>query len=93
MESGSFAPAGSLGEGREEHDATLLPDWRVLVMGGRTADNEIRATAEVWDPMSSSFTPAGSLPEGRYGHTVTLMPDGRFLVVSGQVVDEDPSQG
>jgi hypothetical protein len=43
----SFHQAGSLTEGRGSHTATLLPDGRVLVIGG-DADGDVLASAEVW---------------------------------------------
>jgi hypothetical protein len=46
---GTFGPAGPLHEGRYAHTATLLPDGRVLVVGGRGTDGALR-TAEVWAP-------------------------------------------
>ena len=45
----SFGPAGSLVEARIFHTATLLPDGRVLVVGGIAEDDRL-ASAEVWDP-------------------------------------------
>ena len=48
-------PAGSDSE-RWGHAATLLPDGRVLVVGGFYAEP---MTAEVWDPATSTFSPAG----------------------------------
>ena len=45
---GAFDPAGSLAEARWAHTATLLPDGRVLVVGGR--GDGILASAEVWEP-------------------------------------------
>lgn len=45
---GSFAPAGSLVEGRTGHTATLLPGGRVLIVGGTAAGP--LASAEVWTP-------------------------------------------
>ena len=78
---GTFGPAGSLTGARTGHTATLLPDGRVLIVGG-CCDDDL-ASAEVWDPATASFGPAGSLAEVRSGHTATLLPDGRVLVVGG----------
>ena len=82
----TFSPTGSLAEARYGHTASLLPDGRVLVVGGVVAGGpgfEIRASAEAWDPTSGAFSAAGSLPDGRINHTATLLPDGRVLVVGG----------
>jgi hypothetical protein len=92
----SFSPAGSLAEARGEvlgcawclagsgrHTATLLPDGRVLVVGGDGGDAGAVASAEVWDPATALFSPAGSLAEARFAHTATLLSDGRVLVVGG----------
>jgi hypothetical protein len=84
---GSSSPAGPLTEGRFQHTATLLPDGRVLIVGGQWLDGPTyrpTAVAEIWDPVTASFSPAGSpLVEARRGHTATLLPDGRVLVVGG----------
>jgi N-acetylneuraminic acid mutarotase len=47
-----FAPAGRLTQGRSYHTATLLPDGRVLVVGGEDSDGAL-ASAEVWNPGTS----------------------------------------
>jgi hypothetical protein len=80
---GTFSPTGSLSEPRGWHSATLLPDGRVLVVGGANGspDNDF-ASAEIWDPESDTFSPAGSLAEPPGHHTATLLPDGRVLVVA-----------
>ncbi len=66
------------------HTATLLPDGRVLVVGGMDVDDHTLASAEIWDPATGSFEPTGSLAEGRDFHTATLLPDGRVLIVGGR---------
>ena len=80
--SGMFGPAGSLAGTRWDHTATLLPDGRVLVIGGMDPDRTLES-AEAWDPATDNFGPAGSLAEARSSHTATLLSDGRVLVVGG----------
>ena len=94
-ETASFGLAGSLTTAREamdaSHTATLLPDGRVLVVGGHGSfdGGGPLASAELWDPATMSFGPAGSLAQARWNHTATLMPDGRVLVVGGLGAGED----
>ena len=45
--SGTFSPAGSLGDARAAHTATLLRDGRVLVIGGVDVD-DVFASGELW---------------------------------------------
>jgi large repetitive protein len=92
---GTFQATGSLAGPRAGHDALLLPDGRVLVIGGWAGDSWLPvASAEVWDPTTGTFTSAGSLATGRSGHTVTLLPDGRVLVVGGATAEIwDPVTG
>ena len=47
--SDSFTSTGSLTEARMNHTATLLPDGRVLVVGGGLLD-WVTGSAEVYDP-------------------------------------------
>jgi hypothetical protein len=70
---------------RSEHTATLLPDGRVLFVGGSDEDPR----AEIWDPATESFSLAGSLAETRRSHTATLLGDGRVLILGGVQVQPD----
>jgi len=63
--------------GRIGHTATLLPDGRVLVVGGNSA------SAEIWDPGTGTFALTGSMAHLRTNHAAVLMSDGRVLVVGG----------
>ncbi|HKZ46147.1 MAG TPA: kelch repeat-containing protein, partial [Thermodesulfobacteriota bacterium] len=68
---------------RANHTATLLPDGKVLIIGGKN-DSGVLSSAEIFDQASQSFTslPA-SLSKPRYGHTATLLPDGSVLILGG----------
>ena len=73
---------------RVEHTATLLPDGRVLVVGGN-GDVEggggtwSLASAELYDPASGTWRVTAPLSVPRLGHSATLLADGRVLVVGG----------
>jgi N-acetylneuraminic acid mutarotase len=61
----------------------LLPDGRVLLVGGRGDDTVERS--EVYDPVSNTWTvvPTDSRFTARQYHTATLMPNGQVLVAGG----------
>jgi WD40 repeat protein len=81
----SFVRGGPLLEGRSGHTATLLPDGRVLIVGGLwwDGDETVRSSAEIRDPEAGTFSPAGQLSVPRSDHTATLLPDGRVLIAGG----------
>jgi RHS repeat-associated protein len=63
--------------------STLLPDGRVLLLGGEGPSGPL-ATAAVQDPQSGATTPLGvQLPEPRAWHTASLLPDGTVLIFGG----------
>ena len=66
---------------RYGHTATLLPDGRVLIAGGRRS-NPI-SDAELYDPTTKTWAITGSLLVARSGHMATLLNDGRVLVTGG----------
>jgi hypothetical protein len=80
---GRWSRTGSLNLGRWLHTATLLSDGRVLILGGRTPKDSVRATAELYDPRSGTFSAAGAMGEGRQQQTATLLGDGRVLIAGG----------
>jgi hypothetical protein len=79
---GQFELAAELEFNRAGHTATLLPDGRVLIVGGYDEEVDV-ADAEVWDPSTGQFAAAGTLNLARSSHTATLLPDGRVLIVGG----------
>ncbi|WP_055564266.1 kelch repeat-containing protein [Streptomyces atriruber] len=88
--SGTWSPTGSLHTARTSHQATLLPDGRVLVTGGEavvaadgTFDPRALASAESYDPLSGTWTPAVPMPGGRARHRALLTRAGDVLVIGG----------
>ncbi len=62
---------------------TLLPDGRLLFIGGEGADG-VLATARVQNPTTGiTVQLASQLHQARAWHTATLLPDGNVLVVGG----------
>ena len=82
--SGTWTATGSLTTARYGHTATLLPNGKVLVAGGKDFNFQLWfASAELYDPTSGTWTTTGSLAAAREGHTATLLPNGKVLVVGG----------
>ncbi len=67
---------------RVEHTATLLPNSKVLVVGGYSPIGTT-ATAELYDPVANSWSPAHGMAAARRNHTATLLTNGKVLVVGG----------
>ncbi|MFN8496429.1 MAG: kelch repeat-containing protein [Anaerolineae bacterium] len=80
---GQWMPVADLAEKRAGHTETLLPNGKVLVVGGRKDGGTFYASAELYDPTTNTWSSAGSMSASRGYHTATLLPDGRILVVGG----------
>ena len=80
--SGTWMATGSLAIARNEATAILLPNGKVLVVGGYDSNNGgiYFASAELYDPVSGTWTTTGSLATARSLNTVTLLPSGKVLV-------------
>jgi Kelch motif/Galactose oxidase, central domain len=78
---GEWDFTGSLNTGRDDHTATLLPNGKVLVVGGILGLGT--TSAELYDPATGVWTPTGSLTRGRTYHTATLLLNGKVLVAGG----------
>jgi hypothetical protein len=85
---GTFRRAGRMDHARRGHQATLLPDGRVLVVGGsgpRTSDfhDTPRASTEIWDPRTRAFEAGPALGTPRQMMALVTLPDGSVLVIGG----------
>jgi putative Ig domain-containing protein/galactose oxidase-like protein/Kelch motif protein len=73
--------------GRWGCTATLLNDGKVLIAGGRDAEDVFDALplddAEIFDPSTGTFTATGVMTEFRYDHTATLLNNGKVLLAGG----------
>jgi hypothetical protein len=76
---------------RRQHNAVLLPDGKVFVVGGSSGSGFDDSThpvfpAEMWDPATGQFTVMASISVYRgYHSTALLLPDGRVLSAGGNV--------
>ena len=74
---------GQMSEPRAAHTATLLPDGRVLVVGGARDGITPLASAEIFSPRDGGWRPGGAIRDARWGHTALLMDDGTVQIVGG----------
>ncbi len=80
---GVFTATGSMTAPRDLATATVLPNGKVLVVGGYDATSATLTSAELYDPATGVFTATGSMSVPRQEHTATLLPNGRVLIAGG----------
>ena len=82
---GSITAAAPMLEPRSGHTATLLPNGKVLIVGGMRRNQDFSKSAEIYDPASGKFQPAGEMSVGRVGHIAVLLRSGKVLITGGWV--------
>ena len=90
------ASAGSMGEGRQQHTATLAarwtrPDRRRLLERGKNW--RVLSSTEMFDPATGAFSPTGSMgarPRRAHRHA---LDDGRVFIVGGGDIGRDGGVG
>src|SRR5262249_53922801 len=81
---GIFNRTGDMTTARAGHTATLLPDGRVLIVGGASQG----PLAEAYDPSTGAFSPADNMITSRGGHRAILLPDGNVIILGGIVLQD-----
>jgi WD40 repeat protein len=83
----SFVRAGNLSIERYKHSAVLLPDGRVLIVGGSNSMmyRGRYASAEIYDPATGAFALTGNMRSSRYKirDAAVLLKDGKVMVAGG----------
>lgn len=77
-----LARTGRLLAARIQPAAALLPDGRILVLGG-WVDGRVSATSEIFDPATGESQAGPALGGPRSGATVVRLSDGRILIAGG----------
>jgi len=86
----TFTSTGSMTAPRAGHTATLLTNGKVLIAGGSHfqpfAQDEVHASAELYDPSMGAFSLIGSMSVPRTFHAASLLTDGKVFIVCGDSV-------
>src|SRR5207253_11015520 len=74
-----FTPTGAMIQNRIFHASTLLPNGRVLIVGG-----PVSLSAEMYDPETGTFSLTGEyvgrLNFSGFTNTANSLPDGKVLI-------------
>jgi hypothetical protein len=87
---GTWSQLPSMGLEREFYASNVLPDGRVLVLGGENSGSQglqnWTNTGEIYDPVANTWTNITDFPQTMYGDDPTqVLPDGRVL--AGYLLD------
>jgi Kelch motif/Galactose oxidase, central domain len=82
---------GAMGTTRAEFSSSILPDGRVLAVGGFDVPGtgKLLSSAELYDPAAGTWLSAGAMDSARFDFTATLLRDGRVLVTGGSAIPAD----
>lgn len=78
-----YKPFGTLKVARMSHQQVVLPDGKILVIGGSGMEGEDAKLIEMIDPVAGTVGIWGTLAEERENFTATILPNGKIAVVGG----------
>jgi ELWxxDGT repeat protein len=79
---GTWSSVASMSTKRSYSSQFVLPDGRLLILGGATG-GVLLNVGEIYDPVTDSFTSMANFPESTFGNGPTmLLADGRLLAGS-----------
>ena len=80
----TFYLVGEMNHSRLGISATLLPNGKVLIIGGIDNNSQTLNNAEIFDPATGSFSFTGSLVHGRrHLDNIVLLQDGTVFIRGG----------
>lgn len=86
-------PAGKFITAREDYSATLLPNGKVLIAGGRHSEESAVDSAELYDPATNRFTTTGNLSYGCFNHAAVVLQNGKVLLAGGEFFNSADAAG
>lgn len=81
----TFSESGTLNIPRHKHDAALLPDGKVLIIGGANQRDSLYRSAEIYDPRLRTFTSTPDLnsPRFKFRSSSIALPGNNILIAGG----------
>jgi N-acetylneuraminic acid mutarotase len=84
----TWTVTGAMHDARNGHTAILLPNGKVLVVGGN-----MELTPELYDPVTGTWSRTGVMHDARWHTSATLLVNGKVLVVGGGTDQGSPANG
>jgi large repetitive protein len=82
-ETEKWTPTGDMTYPNSDAAALLLPDGRVLLIGGNIGKGMQTSSATLFDPETGSWSPAGFMSTVRSGHSAIMLPGNHGVLVMG----------